>query len=488
MRVGTSLVCLLAASCGPSGGQQPIPSATEVEARIARVESGLLGPVRISGREARPFALADRMAFHRVPGLSVAVIHGGRIEWARAYGLADVESGRPVTPETLFQAASMSKPVAALAALRLVEKGRIGLDDDVGERLSSWRVPRDEPFQEAPVSLRRLLTHTAGLTVHGFRGYAKGEPVPSVIQVLDGTEPANSEPVRVDIEPGTRWRYSGGGYTVMQQLVEDLTGRPFEDVMRESLDALGMRASTYEQPLPEELREAAATGYRADGMPVTGAWHTYPERAAAGLWTTPSDLARYTLAVSAWLDGSAGGVLSPAMTAEMLTPGQNGWGLGPKLEGSGTDLRFSHGGANEGFRGGFIAYPRRGLGAVVMVNGDNGEPLLQEILYAIAAEYDWPQYAPRTVRSRPLGADEARPYVGAYRLEDAPDVAVTVRWRSGRLELEVGEGPASELVPTGSDRFVIMSDGAVLRFERDGSGRIVATNAYGSRATKARVR
>jgi CubicO group peptidase (beta-lactamase class C family) len=471
-------------SCEPSGGQPPTPSAAEIEARIARVEAGLLGPVQIAGRDPDPFLLLDRLAFHRVPGVSVAVIHGGRIEWARGYGLADIGSDRPVTTETLFQAASMSKPVAALAALRLVEEGRIDLDEDVGGRLTSWRVPRDEPYRDAPVTLRRLLTHTAGLTVDGFRGYAEGERVPSVVQVLDGFEPANSAAVRVDIEPGTRWRYSGGGYTVVQQLVEDVTGRGFEGVMREVLDALDMRTSTYEQPLPEELRDAAAKGYRADGTPVVGAWHTYPEKAAAGLWTTPSDLARYALEVGAWLEGADDGVLSPAMTSEMLTAGLNGWGLGPKLEGSGSDLQFGHGGANEGFRGGFIAYPRRGLGAVVMTNGDSGEPLVQEILYAIAAAYDWPGYAPRTVQGLPMNADQARPYIGGYRLAEAPDMEVTIRWRNGRLELRVGDRPASELVPTGSDRFLIMTDGSWLRFERDGSGRIVAANAYGSRATK----
>lgn len=489
LRIAPKIVglCLLAAGCRRGGEEQPLPSPGEIEARVARVESGLLAPVQVEGRVPRSLLLADRMAFHGVPGVSIAVINGGRLEWARGYGRADVESGRPVTPETLFQAASISKPVAALAALRLVEEGRIGLDEDVGEYLSSWRMPRDEAFRETSVTLRQLLSHTGGLTVHGFRGYSAGEPVPSLVQVLDGAPPANSAPVRVDLEPGTQWRYSGGGYTVVQQLVEDVTGRAFEVVMREILDALGMRESTYEQPLPEERRGTAATGYRADGTPVAGGWHTYPEMAAAGLWTTPSDLARYAIAVSAWLGGAEGGVLTPSMTAEMLTPVENDWGLGPRLEISSEDLTFGHGGSNEGFRGGFLIYPYLGLGAVVMTNGDGGEPLLQEILYGISAEYAWPGYTPRRVRTVPLTADEARAYVGDYRPAEAPDMAVTIRWRGGRLELRVGEQPAGEIVRTGDDRFVIMSDGATLRFERDSSGRVVAANAYGSRAARVRV-
>lgn len=490
LRIAPILVCvsLAVGGCDRGGGEPSLPGADRIEARIAAVESGLLEPVQVEGREPRRLVLADRMALHRVPGVSVAVISGGRLEWARGWGYAEIEPDRPVTPETLFQAASMSKPVAALAALRLVENGRIGLDDDVTGYLASWRIPREQPFRDAPVTLRQLLTHTAGLTVHGFRGYAAGEPVPSPLQVLDGIPPANSAPVRVDTEPGTQWRYSGGGYTVMQQVVEDLTGGAFEVVMRDILDALDMQTSTYEQPLPERLRGAAATGYRADGTPVVGAWHTYPEKAAAGLWTTPSELARYALAVGAWLGGADNGVLTPSMTAEMLTAGPGGWGLGPRLEGSGQDLTFGHGGANEGFRGGFLVYPRRGLGAVIMTNADSGDALVQELLYAIAAEYGWPGYTPRRVRSVPLAADEARAYLGDYQVAEAPDMPVTLRWRDGHLELRVGERPASEIVRTGNDRFVIVSDGAGLRFERDSSSRVVAANAYGTRAIKLSVR
>ncbi len=482
--VGCAILWMAGSGCRP---QDPPPPKPDPDDRIVRIEGGLLGAIQIRDRVPRRFSIEDRMEFYRVPGVSVAVIHEGAIEWARAYGHANVGTERPVTSETLFQAASISKPVAALAALRLVEEGRIDLDEGIDAYLTSWRVPRDREVAQAEVTLRRLLTHTAGLTVHGFRGYAEGERVPTVLQVLAGASPANSERIRVDTDPGTSWRYSGGGYTVMQQLVEDLTGRSFEGVMREVLDSLGMRQSTYEQPLPPGRRATAATGYRSDGTPVVGSWHTYPERAAAGLWTTPSDLARYAVAVGLWFEGGDGGVIPPAMTLRMLTPGLGGWGLGPRVEGSGLDLQFSHGGSNEGFRAGFVAFPRRGLGAVVMTNGDGGGSLVEELLFAIAAEYEWPGYAPRLVDARPLTGEESLEFVGSYRLGDAPDIAVTVRWRGGRLELQVGEQPASELVPIGGDRFVILGDGATLGFERDGVGRVTAASAYGSRAVRERA-
>src|SRR5690606_17154585 len=158
----------------------------------------------------------------------------------------------------------------------------------VNDQLTSWRLPANEHTAAQPVTLRHLLTHSAGTTVHGFRGYARGEEVPTLVQLLDGVKPANSAPVRVDIPVGSRWRYSGGGISIAQLVVEDETQKPFAQAARELvLQPFGMGNSTYVQPLPAALRDKAATGHRASGEPVAGNWHTYPEQAAAGLWTTP---------------------------------------------------------------------------------------------------------------------------------------------------------------------------------------------------------
>ncbi len=479
---GSALV-LAAFACGLSA-QTPGGVPGIIEARIARIERGLLRPVEVRGRPPVRYGLEARMRHYRVPAVSVAVVQGGTIEWARAWGLADAGTGRPADTATLFQAASISKPVAALAALRLVDRGRVDLDADIGRYVKDWVPPRAAGVGDAPVTLRRLLSHTAGLTVHGFLGYEAGEEVPDVLEVLEGTGPANSPPVAVDLPPGTRWRYSGGGYTAVQLLVEEVTGRPFVLVMRRVLDAIGMTGSTWEQPLPDSLVGRAAVGYRKDGSPVAGRWHTYPEMAAAGLWTTPSDLARYAIAVGRWLAGETGGVLTPARTREMLEPGLEGWGLGPSTAGSGLDFRFQHGGANEGYRSRFVYYPRRGLGAFVMTNGDAGDALVEEILLSVAAEYAWPDPSPRRIRALPLDAREARDYAGRYRIAGVPDVPVLVQWRGGRLTLRAGAREPSEIVRVARDRFVVLSDGEPLAFERDAAGRVVAMTAYGTRATR----
>ena len=303
-----------------------------------------------------------------------------------------------------------------------------------------------------------------------------------------GSGPANSPPVIADRPPTSGWRYSGGGYTVAQLLVERLTKRPFELEMREILVALGMESSTYEQPLPDSLTIEAAVGYRASGESVQGRWHIYPEMAAAGLWTTPTDLARYAIAVAGWFRGDADGVLSPEMTRTMLEPGLGDWGLGPSTAGDGLDFRFQHGGSNEGFRCELVYFPNRGLGAAIMTNADGGDSLIQEILAGIAEEYDWPAYRSREIRALELTVSAGRKYAGRYQIEAAPDVDVVTRWRRGRLELQIGDASPSELFYVDRDRFVVASDGADLRFERDATGRVSAMIAYDARARRVRAR
>ncbi|HKG98317.1 MAG TPA: serine hydrolase domain-containing protein, partial [Pyrinomonadaceae bacterium] len=359
-----------------------------VDERIKRVESGLLPQVVIKGQPAPKMSIAERMAFHKVPGVSIAVINNSAIEWARGYGVVEAGTNKPVTTETLFQAASISKPVAAMGALYLVEKGKLALDEDVNKRLVSWKVAENEFTKEKKVTLRGLLNHSAGMTVHGFRGYASDEAVPTLLELLDGKKPANSAAVRVDIAPGTRWRYSGGGISVAQLMMMDVTGKPFPQFMKETvLDKIGMKHSTYEQPLSKDWQQQAATGHRPKGEAVKGKWHTYPEMAAAGLWTTPSDLARFAIEIQKSRAGKSNKVLSKEMTSEMLTAVMGEYGLGIGVGREGRAATFSHGGSNEGFRCMMFAYTETGQGAVVMTNSDNGSALAGEILRSIAAEY-----------------------------------------------------------------------------------------------------
>ena len=362
--------------------------AADLDQKIQRVEQGLR-PASVSKGAAIPkMTITERLQFYKVPGVSVAVMQDGKVEWARGFGVTSAEAGKPVDAETLFQAASISKHVGAMVALHLVDDGKLSLDEDVNLKLRSWKVPENEFTRTEKVTLRRLLNHSAGLTVHGFPGYAAGAPVPLLVEILDGKKPANTDPIRADVVPGTLWRYSGGGYEVMQQLVMDVTGKPFPQLARELvLGPLGMSRSTYEQPLPSRFEGNAASAHHADGAAIPGKWHTYPEMTAAGLWTTPSDLLRVVRELQI-----GGHVLKPETQRQMLTKVLGDYGLGLALAETGGQKSFSHGGSNAGFQCMMFGYVEGGRGAVVMTNGDRGGALAAEILRSIAAEYGWPDY------------------------------------------------------------------------------------------------
>ncbi|MEO6005798.1 MAG: serine hydrolase [Opitutus sp.] len=430
--------------------------------RIARVESGLAPRLFVEGQPVK-WTLQERMAHHHVPGVSIAVINDGNVEWARGYGTLETGGSAPVNAETIFQAASISKPVSALAILRLVEAGKLSLDQDVNEVLKAWKVPASNFTAEEKVTVRRVLSHTAGLTVHGFRGYAAGEALPSLQQMLDGERPANSGAIRVDLKPGTQERYSGGGYVVMHQLVRDVTGEPFEAVLHSSvLNPLGMTRSTFEQPLPATWDANAARAHRGDGKAITGKWHTYPEVAPDGLWTTPTDLARFAIELQQSLRGESNKVISAAMTKQMLTRQLRSMGLGIVVAGADSTLRFEHGGANEGFRCELVAYAS-GRGCVIMTNSDSGGALIPEIKRAIASEYEWPDFRPLAWKSVPVDSAVLAGYVGAYRMPDGSGPTVNLRVDNNALVAEAN-GERRDLIAEGPQRFRVVDDESLATF------------------------
>jgi CubicO group peptidase (beta-lactamase class C family) len=407
--------------------------------RIQRIENGLLPAITIRGQAANGMNLQERMSHYKVPGVSIAFFAHGKIIWTRAYGYADITKRTPVTPETLFQAASISKPISTLAMLRLVQVGKLNLDEDVNLKLKSWKVPDDEFTKEQKVTLRRIVSHSAGLTVHGFGGYRPDEPLPTIVQVLDGQVPANSKAVRVDTVPGSKWSYSGGGYTVMQLLMTDMTGESFANLLNEEvLRPIGMSHSTFALPLPKTLRNHAATAYGGDGKAIAGDFHVYPEMAAAGLWTTPSDLARAAIEIQNDYAGISNKVLSKDMARQMLTHQKGAWGLGVELSAADRPLRFGHGGSNAGFRCDLQAYVGSAEGVAVMTNADGGSPLVEEIERAIAHEYEWPDIKPEQKATVQVDPATVSAYVGSYLLAipDPTEPKVHLTAREGRLFLQ----------------------------------------------------
>ncbi len=424
--------------------------------RIRRVTQEMPPPVLVRGESPLVTTLATRMAELRVPAVSIAVIHKGRIEWARGFGFARL-GGPPVTDRTLFQAASISKPVFALAVLRLADTGKVNLQANVNDYLTTWEVP-DSPYTgQTPVTLRQLLSHTAATTVQGFRGYDPKAALPTLSQILDGTPPANNSPVRVDTTPGDRYRYSGGGYVVAQVALQDITGEAAAPYLqRFLLEPLGMKLSTFEQPLPVSRAAEIALPYRADGSPVEGGPQVYPELAAAGLWTTPSDLARYALGIQAALQGKAKTIVSAPMARVMLTPVLDGHGLGPRIGGKTSRKFFTHNGGNEGYRCLLVAY-EDGACAVVMTNSDSGGVLMEEVMRSIASAYGWPDFAPAMRTLVDVKPERLSRLLGSYQFDDGS--IYIVRRHAGRLEgWQLGQAPVELFASSDHELFARVAD------------------------------
>lgn len=431
------------------------------ENQISSIENDLLPVFYIEGEKPAPASLHERMEHYDVPGLSVAVYRKGKLEWAKGYGVADKESNKPVTDKTLFQAASISKPVTAMAVLDMAEDGDINIDTDINEYLSSWKLSENEFTTDEKVTLRRILNHTAGISVGGFPGYSRANEAPNAIEVVSGYGKTDS--VYVYKTPGESWQYSGGGYTALQIVLSDVKGLPFEKIMADHvLTPLAMNSSTFEQPLPQPLHDIAATGYRGDGSEVEQKWHVYPEQAAAGLWTTPTDIGRYALSVQNALHGNKNEVLEPATVQEMLTPGDREHGLGPMMHLKGT--YFGHGGANEGFRNHFVASMKGGNIVIIMTNSDNGVPLISELMQAIFRHYKWWELQPTVKTKVDLPADYLSLFTGRYYIPELGELTIALH-ESG-LSLTGGEAIENEinLVPESDSVFFNASDGTPFRF------------------------
>ena len=360
-------------------------------------------PVQLVARRDARFdatgSVSDQAAVERllkqfnVPGVSIAVIKDFKVVWAKGYGVADVETGALVTIDTMFQAASISKPVAAMVSLRAVQDRRFGLDQDVNTILKSWKLPdgsgKDGSLAVTP---RMLMSHTSGMgDGFGFPGYDPETPLPTIQQILDGVKPSNLRPVRLERPPMSGYEYSGGAVMVQQLALMDATGKPFAQLARDTVLApLGMTNSTFDQPLPAAAAGKAARAHGPMGTRTGAPWHVYPEQAAAGLWTTPSDLARFAIEVQLATQGRSERVLNASVAREMVTPvGVGPYAVGFDVSKQGEGWYFAHGGSNWGFQCDLVAHRSKGYGAVIMTNGANGGAVIGALRRMIQLEYKW---------------------------------------------------------------------------------------------------
>lgn len=432
---------------------------------------GLLPARNVPGQDF-PWTITERMARYHVPAVSVAVINDLQVHTAKAWGQLENGAPAPAKTSTPFQTASISKSVTAAGALSLVKEGLLNLDLDVTSYLPDGLAGED--YIE-PVTLRHLLSHTGGMSVSGFAGYHENDQLPTLDQILAGQPPANSPAVERIESPGKRFRYSGGGYQVIQALMESVTGDSFPHIMQERVfGPLGMVNTSY-APLDDPTRVRAASGHLENGDVIPGKGPIHAESAAGGVWSTATDLARLMIAIMRAYRGEETPILPPKLAQTMLTPGLWDFGLGVRLQGEGENLRFNHGGATMGWHGQFIAYPSRAQGIALLTNSANGYLLWPEIERGVVQAFSWPGWEPEFVEPMDLLPEELAEYTGSYLLGGQAEVAVEAR--PGGIEI-VYEGITWPAVPTEKDLFELVELVGQITCQRDSEGAITGFDLW----------
>jgi CubicO group peptidase (beta-lactamase class C family) len=416
----------------------------ENDARIGRVENGLRPYSWALFGDEEHFNILERMKFYKVPGVSVAVIQNGKLVWAKGYGVKNYDTQEPVTVNTLFQAASISKALNDTAVMKLVEEGKLALDEDVNTYLKSWKVPENEFTQKEKVTVSGLMNHTAGIInfrdVTGYYGYKATDPLPTIQQMVRGEPPSKTPALVVERTPGEAFGYSNGGTMILQLLLMDVENKPYQQIMKELvLDPLGMSHSIFAQPLPDSLKPAAASAHVIDWKPVEGGCMIYPELASAGLWTTPTDLAKFITEHWLSLYGRSNKIISRETAERMITPTVPGsdYTEGFEITVKGDEVYFGHRGGNYGFYSNMIIGKSSGNGAVVMVNGGGdalNSNLRREILISIATEYGWKGYLPPLMKTVSLTPGQRKRIAGRYSV--SADNVAEIKEADGKLVVE----------------------------------------------------
>jgi len=416
MKIQLSITLSLIMINGLAWSQNPDQKySIEVQKKIDLVEHNLCGEIKIEN--APNYSIEERMKFYGIQGVSIAVINNYQIEWAKGYGFADSVEQRKVTPNTLFQVASMSKSINAVGILKLYKDRQFDLNADINKYLKSWQFPYDSLSDGNKISMLHLLSHTAGISTHGFPGYETRDNIPSLTDILDGKPGVNSQPVRSEFAPGIKCQYSGGGTTISQLILEDQTGKKYADFMQENvLNPLKMTNSFFTQPPPSDKKNLLATGYYSGIRKVKGKYHVYPEQAPAGLWATPTDYAKYVIETQLSLEGKSENIFSKEETMFRLTPFKNDESaLGEFIIDKNGVKYFTHGGANEGFFSTHFGSFEEGKGLVIMVNSQADQALIDEIVNSIALTYNWENfYTPILKKEIKLPSNKLDHYCGSF--------------------------------------------------------------------------
>lgn len=460
----------------------------DIENQIKRVEKGLPGITQ--NGDTQQYSLTEWMEKLAIPGVSIAVVDDYEIVWAKGYGVTSKGLERDsISTETIFQAGSIAKPVTALGVLHYVDRDTFDLDTDVNSYLESWTLP--DSTSNRKVTIRHLLTHSGGISPGGFGGYGHTEALPDILQILSGRSPARNNAAEIVEEPGNKVIYSGLGYTILQLALEEQLNKPFEKIMSESvLRSLELDNSAFKESLPDKFASKVAFGHYYMGDVVQGGWDQYPEMAAAGLWSTPTDLAKMIIEVAKSKAGKSNQILSTEIVQQMLATQKDHMGLGfivrPDQSGY-----FAHAGLNNGYYSYFEIYADKGKGAVIMTNSNNGQLIWNLIFTSLALEYDWPNANKRSINNSytqrifkqlkniesPRTKVELDPtiltkYTGTYELGPGFNFVITLN--RNQLNMKLGDQRKLGLYPESKTKFFTKKVDAQLSFVMNDKGQTMS--------------
>lgn len=434
---------------------------------IENIQNNLV-PVHYLNGRANKKSITQMMAEDKIPGVSIAFIDNGKISWQKSYGYSNLTDSTKVTPNTIFNGASLSKPVTAMAALHLVDKGMLSLNEDINNKLKDWKVPENKFTEIEKVTLGRLIGHTAGFERYVQSSFFPNEEIPTIKQMLTGEKPSVDPPVSVVYVPGQKQVYSNPGYSVIEKLIEDVTEHDFNVAINELIfEPCGMVQSSFQQPVPKELKNLIATGYSNDLNPYP--YKLFPFKAAGGIWTSPADLGKFLIALLKDYHSNTNIILSKTMAESVFHKSSERLGFAKIYNQEKEDLLFEHWGSNSGFTCYMVASLNKKQGVVIMTNSDNGTSFLSYVARAVAIEYNWDFLQPKVFEPIAMEELELNKFTGKFKGGDEVFEFAVV---DGNLNFFNGTDNNSKLIPVLENQFIQPNENILYEFLKNKEGEI----------------
>ena len=444
------------------------------------IENNLIPIYSIKGQP-KKMSISDFLKRDNIPGLRIVFIDKGKMAWSADYGYADIEKKTKVNLNTVFAGASLAKPVAAVTALNLVEKGKLDLDENINEKLVEWKVPENEFTKTQKVTLRRLLSHTSGLDRQLWSEYLEKDSIPTFEQMLTGEKPSIDSGLRFFNEPGKTRKYSNTGYLIVGELIADVSGESFADAVDHLVfKPAGMTNSTFRQSLPDQLRNRVATGYSGNLRPFP--YKIYPFGAAGAIWTTPDDLGKFVISLMKDYKTDSHIILSKERSKNIFNKGDDKDKLAFSLWTYKNDIIFRHTGHSLGFTSFIFGSVDKDQAVIVMSNGENTEDLFDHIQRAVAEEYKWDYFRPEFYNAASVDSQSLKQFTGQF---DWEGNFLIITKEDNKLFVLINSD-RYQLIPIAENQFLIPEKSLKLIFPKreDKSIEIWKANGDSSQANK----